>query len=876
MTADQAVPAAGQTRDAFGMRRLLRGDADWTHPHVNLLGFLLVAFQCAAILLLVHRFQLENELFQQVVTIAMAGFLLHHWLPARLRLPFFVVLSLGSVAYFFGLEHRQWLALKSLQRTATLLGAGGVLIALCHLPIRYGVRIAILIAAGSALAVFRGGWIHFGPLDAIWPVFGAMFMFRILIYAYDIEHDKKRPSLSQTLAYFFLFPALWLFVFPVIDFSSFRSTYFNDRPLVIYQKGVQWMFRGVVQLLLWRLIYHQVYIDPARVTNGTELFVYLTSNVALYLRVSGQFHFVIGLLHLFGFHLPETHRRYFLASSLTDYWRRVNIYWKDFVTKLVFYPLMVQWRTWPDSRRVFLATGVAFVATWFFHSYQWFWLRGAFPVEPKDMILWGGFGILVAFSSARELAKGRKRSIRRPAATWRDNVKLGVQTAGAFLIVLMLWSIWSCDTVAQWVDIWKLADHFTLLYGLLLLLVVAAAAIVIEGPATPWAVRAQAGQPIAASPFPWRQAMATCLIPTACLYAASSYRLKAYYPTQVADLVRSLSSSMLNKTDQEYLVRGYYENLMDGSRFNNLLNNAFNSRPPGSIRLEDTEAGMDVTDLRIMTLAPSKTVVMNGTTVRTNRWGMRDRDYPMEKAPSTLRIAILGASHEMGEGVNNEDIFETLLEDRLNRDQAGKNWRKFEILNFAVNASSPVSHVVVLEKKVLPFRPDALFYFAHAEQVGVTVRRLAEAVRKGIDPQYEFVRQVLREADVTFTTPRLKAESRLRPHWQRLAGWAFRTLVEECRKNNIHPVWIHVPGVMQSGLSDDINILMRLAEQAGFQIVRITDVYGSANRASLVVAPWDGHPNAAGHRLIADALYREMFKIEALKLGPPAVAQARP
>ncbi len=54
--------------------------------------------------------------------------------------------------------------------------------------------------------------------------------------------------------------------------------------------------------------------------------------------MSGQFHIIVGMLHLFGFNLPETHHSYFLASSFTDFWRRINIYWKDFMMKIFFYP----------------------------------------------------------------------------------------------------------------------------------------------------------------------------------------------------------------------------------------------------------------------------------------------------------------------------------------------------------------------------------------------------------------------------------------------------------------------------------------------------------------------------------------------------------
>ena len=44
----------------------------------------------------------------------------------------------------------------------------------------------------------------------------------------------------------------------------------------------------------------------------------------------------------------------------------------------------------------------------------------------------------------------------------------------------------------------------------------------------------------------------------------------------------------------------------------------------------------------------------------TNRWGMRDRDYAAAKPRGTLRIAMLGPSHVMGNGVADGETFEAL------------------------------------------------------------------------------------------------------------------------------------------------------------------------------------------------------------------------
>ena len=59
---------------------------------------------------------------------------------------------------------------------------------------------------------------------------------------------------------------------------------------------------------------------------------------------------------MFGFNLPETHHLYLLASSFTDFWRRINIYWKDFIMKLFFYPSFFKLRKLGSTWALVLAT----------------------------------------------------------------------------------------------------------------------------------------------------------------------------------------------------------------------------------------------------------------------------------------------------------------------------------------------------------------------------------------------------------------------------------------------------------------------------------------------------------------------------------------
>ena len=281
-------------------------------------------------------FQLENQAFyHNIMLLTFYGFLIHYFLPSHYRLPFFLLLSLAAIAGILGFVNSAW-----------LIGIGLGLIGICHLPVSYNARVAILLVAGAALVALRAGWIQASWLDVIWPVLASMFMFRLIIYMYDLKHGKATPTLASTLSYFFLLPNVVFPFFPVVDYSTFRRTYYNDDQHRIYQKGAAVDAPGVIHLILYRYINYYLMIAPEDVTNTLELVRFLISNFALYLRISGQFHLIIGILHLFGFNLPETHHLYFLASSFTDLWRRINIYWKDFMLKVFYYPTYFRIRHW--------------------------------------------------------------------------------------------------------------------------------------------------------------------------------------------------------------------------------------------------------------------------------------------------------------------------------------------------------------------------------------------------------------------------------------------------------------------------------------------------------------------------------------------------
>jgi hypothetical protein len=90
----------------------------------------------------------------------------------------------------------------------------------------------------------------------------------------------------HTLNYFFMLPNVCFPLFPVVDYKGFRRGYYDAEAIEIYQRGALWIVRGVVQLILYRVVYFHLAIAPASVDGLAALFSTAWS-VSLYLQVSG-------------------------------------------------------------------------------------------------------------------------------------------------------------------------------------------------------------------------------------------------------------------------------------------------------------------------------------------------------------------------------------------------------------------------------------------------------------------------------------------------------------------------------------------------------------------------------------------------------------
>ena len=178
-------------------------------------------------------------------------------------------------------------------------------------------------------------------------------------------------------------------------------------------------------------------------------------------------------------------------------------------------------------------------------------------------------------------------------------------------------------------------------------------------------------------------------------------------------MIASARSPELNRAEREVHAAGYYEGLIgggdgpEGARGELALR--LMGKPNGWVRFNDADVSrMLPGDFLQFELVPGVRRTALRPAVRHQFSRHAQRGGLIEKPPGTFRIAVLGASMDMGWGVTYQETYSHQLEEWLNRHgrrQGIDSGRRFEVLNFAVAAYSPLQRLETLRRKALAFQP---------------------------------------------------------------------------------------------------------------------------------------------------------------------------
>ena len=845
--ADGSIDSARPKPEASApSKAAARGRPDHASTPLTPRDFALLVIQLVLCTILVWQFELEpaRHLLMALV-IACAAFVVNVRLRPDLRPAWFAVVSAASVVAVLGWSDGLF-----------ALTVAGALIAAAALPLPYWPRVGVVLALGAVLT-----WMRSGSAAVYWPVVGSMFMFRMISYLHAARKNHAPRTLVDTAGYFLMLPNAFFPLFPVVDAKVFRDTWYNDEPRAIYQMGVHWIATGILHLFLYRVIKYELLPSPLAVHSLSDVLLYLAANYALYLRVSGNFHVICGVLHLFGWNLPRTHDSYFLASSFSDIWRRINIYWKDFLMKTFFYPAYFALRTRPafdgqagNSLAIAVAVVWVFFWTWLAHSWQTYWLVGRFPFEASDAWMWLAVGGLVAVNSVldyRRALLGRPHAVR---PTWSAAAVKSAQIMAMFLTVSLFWAGWTNRETLRYVvyvatskaptisDISSIGLAFAVIFAGLTL-------------SQRWAKRQS--RPLSSperSTALDRQAGIQIGILAVIVVVAAPHGI-AGSSTAAGRWIARMQVDRLTPGEAMAVVDGYYEQLATpGSQGATMLGNFDRKKDAQG----DLFSAMlrPRSDLLGFELIPGWRGVFSGNPLTINRWGMRDVERSLEKPDGVVRIAVIGSSVVMGYGVKDDETMTQRLEQRLNSRKTGV---RYEVLNFGSGRYYAVHRRLLLEKKILAFEPDAVIYVAHQDELRVS-GLVASAVveRRPLDD--DCLENCVRNAGIKDGDSEGVVVNKMNVETFAILRCTYNRLVQTCRDRGVALQYVYLPIPGEFEYPIDPKIVIEMAQDAGMTTSDLSDWWQPIQTTAAVV-PDTQHPTAAGQEMIANQLYDALVPV---------------
>jgi len=269
--------------------------------------------------------------------------------------------------------------------------------------------------------------------------------------------------------------------------------------------------------------------------------------------------------------------------------------------------------------------------------------------------------------------------------------------------------------------------------------------------------------------------------------------------------------------------------------------------------------------------------------VAVNAGGYIGTYYPPERAPDTFRIVLLGDSMSFGFGVDYEQSWAYRLEQGLNRVAS----RRIELLNFSVPGFNTYMEYESYRQLAVRYRPDHVLVGYYPNDAAVGERHLPNIWRNcpldlpgwwqaaGVAAEYSGLVRVIHDLVCLWrfgqpgnlTAHQLVIDPEF-PGFRCSMFWLGQ-LQRELDRDGIGMAVIQIPFLDRRDAPGGDpearaqEYLARLLEWKGFHGINLYP--GTVGRDVMSMRLPDTHPNAAGHRMLAELLLERRHE-----LGLPA------
>lgn len=184
---------------------------------------------------------------------------------------------------------------------------------------------------------------HLSLLNIVMPIGISFFTFQTISYIIDVYkgHVKASKSIFSFATYVCLFPQL--VAGPIVRYETISEELQSRKTTVKnFSQGITRFVIGLSKKILIANVLGELCLNLAGLTEATIISHWIKAisfSLQIYFDFSGYSDMAIGLGLMFGFHFLENFNFPFIASSITDFWRRWHLSLSSWFKDYVYIPL---------------------------------------------------------------------------------------------------------------------------------------------------------------------------------------------------------------------------------------------------------------------------------------------------------------------------------------------------------------------------------------------------------------------------------------------------------------------------------------------------------------------------------------------------------
>jgi alginate O-acetyltransferase complex protein AlgI len=190
-----------------------------------------------------------------------------------------------------------------------------------------------------------GAGVSFPTLSVILPIGISFYTFEAINYVVDVYRGKVRAERdpAHLLLFILFFPHL--VAGPIVRARDFLPQIKRRKhwDWVRLQLGMQFFVTGLFKKLViadrMALFVDPVFKDPAAYRQGALWLAVLAYALQIYGDFSGYTDMALGVAHMLGYHLAKNFNLPYIATNVSDFWRRWHISLSTWLRDYLFIPL---------------------------------------------------------------------------------------------------------------------------------------------------------------------------------------------------------------------------------------------------------------------------------------------------------------------------------------------------------------------------------------------------------------------------------------------------------------------------------------------------------------------------------------------------------